>query len=240
VFQRVGFHEFGEFFKRDVRSATGLVVVGSRLFQRMFGPKPIADVGIAPLEVDVFGDEVVVHRVVFDDVVGDVVQDHQIGLRRKDHRDIGQVETAMLECREDGDFHMGVAEPPVGHARPQNRVHFGHVRAPQDESIGMFEIVVTAHRLVDAEGSNETGNGRGHAMARIGIDVVRTKTGLVELGRRITFPNRPLTRAEHANTVGTFLLERGLPFLGHHIEGFVPRDRLEVTVLGVDAIAFAQ
>ena len=54
--------------------------------------------------------------------------------------------------------------------------------------VGRLEIVVAAHRLVDAEGAHEAGGSRGHAMARIGIEVVAAEAALEELGSGVAFP----------------------------------------------------
>src|SRR3546814_20032545 len=67
-------------------------------------------------------------------------------------------------------------------------LHLRHVRAPQHEGVGRLEIVVAAHRLVDAESADEGDRGRGHAMAGIGIKVVGAQAGTHEFGRRIALP----------------------------------------------------
>ncbi len=49
----------------------------------------VADVSRALLEIDILFDECLIYLAVLDDVVGDVIQDRQVRLRRKDHRNIG-------------------------------------------------------------------------------------------------------------------------------------------------------
>ena len=151
------------------------------------------------LNTRVLVDEILVHPAGLDDVVGDGVEDREIGLRLEHHADVGEIERAVLEGREHGDPHMRRGQPAVGDARPQDRVHLGHVRAPQHERVGGLDVVVAAHRLVDAEGAHEAGDGRRHAVARVGIDVVGAEAGLEQLGRGIAFPDRPLAGAEHAD-----------------------------------------
>ena len=119
-------------------------------------------------------------------------------------------------------------------------MHLGHVRAPQHESVGSLEVVVTSHRLVDAERTHEAGRGGRHAVARIGIDIVRTKAGFEQFDGRVAFPHRPLTGAEHADSGGTLLLQGRLEFFRHDIERFVPGDRRELTRLVVFAVLLAQ
>ena len=145
----------------------GLGGAGRRLLQRMLGPQPVADVGLAALEHRVLVDEVLVHPAGLDDVVGDGVEDREIGLRLEHHADVGEIERAVLEGREHGDAHMRRGEPAVGHPRPQDRMHLGHVRAPQHERVGRLDVVVAAHRLVDAEGAHEARDRRRHAVARV-------------------------------------------------------------------------
>ena len=135
---------------------------------------------------------------------------------------------------------MRRAEAAVGNPGPKDRVHLRHVGAPQHEGIGGFDVVVAAHRLVDAEGAHEADRGGRHAVARIRIEIVGTKAGLHQLERGIAFPDRPLTRAEHADAAGPALLQRGLEFLRHDVEGFLPRHRRELAVLVIFAVRFAQ
>jgi hypothetical protein len=52
------------------------------------------------LKLTLLLDEVGVHLLVADDVVGDVVEDRQVGLRREDQAVVGQVEAAVLEGRQ--------------------------------------------------------------------------------------------------------------------------------------------
>jgi hypothetical protein len=66
----------------------------------MLGPEAVADVGIAELEVGVLVDELAVDAVGLDDVVRDVVEDRQVGLRRERELDVGQLVGAVLERRQ--------------------------------------------------------------------------------------------------------------------------------------------
>lgn len=60
-------------------------------------------------------------------------------------------------------------------------MHFRHIGAPEDKGVRIFQIIVTAHRLIYAKGTHKTRNGRGHAMPGIGIQVIREETRLKEL-----------------------------------------------------------
>ena len=153
----------------------------------MLGPQPVADIGCALHEGGVVAHERLVDAAGRDDVVGDVVEDRQIRARLEDDRHVGQIHAAMGEGRQHRDLDMRMAEPAVGQPRPQDRVHLGHVRAPQHEGVGSLEIVVAAHRLVHAECPHEGVGGRRHAVARIGIEVVGAEAGPHQLGRGIAF-----------------------------------------------------
>ena len=65
----------------------------------MFVAKPITDVGIAKPEIRVLFDEVVINPLGFDDVVGDVIQNREIGLWREYQIHIRQVEAPVSERR---------------------------------------------------------------------------------------------------------------------------------------------
>ena len=130
-------------------------------------------------------------------------------------------------------------------------MHLGHVRAPQHEGVGILDVVIATHRLVNTEGTHETGNGRSHAVAGVGVEVVGAETGLPQLGGGIAFPDRPLTGTEHADRRSHFIdrlagvglhvfLERCLPLFFHDVEGLLPRDRLEIAGLVVLAVLHAQ
>ena len=86
--------------------------------------------------------------------------------------------------------HPAGLKTAISHPTPKNRVHFRHVRDPQDERIGDFDIVVTAHRLVDTERAHEPHDRRCHAMACIGVDVIRAESRFHQFVGRVPFPDR--------------------------------------------------
>src|SRR3546814_255881 len=184
--------------------------------------------------------ELVVHPAGRDYVVGDVVHDREIAAGAEHDRQVGEVGAAVGEGGEHRHADVRVAETAVGDARPQDGMHLRHVRAPQHEGVGRLEIVVAAHRLVDAESADEGDRGRGHAMAGIGVEVVGTQAGAHELGCRIALPDGPLAGAEHADGGRPLGGQRPLAFLRHDVEGFVPAHLLELALLVIDAVALAQ
>ncbi len=223
-------HELGKFFEGH-RSGIATVRVLRFLLQRVGRTQTITDVGGTFLEHGVLVDEVPVHLVVLNDVVGDIVEDRQIGLGREDDAVIRQFEAAVLESGEHVHLHIRVGEAAIGHPRPEDGVHLGHVGAPQHEGIGLLDIVIAAHRLVHAEGTHKADDRGGHAVASIGIDVVGTETCLHQLGGGVTFPDGPLAGTEHANGCRPLLFQGGLELLGHDVEGLIPADGCEVAIL---------
>ncbi len=121
----------------------------------MFRAQAITDIGGGTFKVTVAVNERLIIGFVLDDVVGDVVGDRQIGLRGKNHIIVGQLKAAMPEGRQHMHLATGFGQTRVGQTRPQDRVHLGHIGAPQNKHIGMFQIVITAHRLVNAKGAHK-------------------------------------------------------------------------------------
>ena len=119
-------------------------------------------------------------------------------------------------------------------------MHLGHVRAPQHERVRRLDVVVAAHRLVDAEGAHKADSGRGHAVPRVGIEIVGAEARLHQLQCGVTFPDRPLPGPEHADPARAALLQCGLEFLRHDVERLIPRDRRELAVLVEFAVRLAQ
>jgi hypothetical protein len=240
MFERVRFHEAREFLERHRLGFASLGGILCLAFQRMLSSQPVADISHATPEIDVLGDEIAIHTTALDDVIGDVIHDREIGLRPHHQRNVGQVEGTMLVRRQHGDPHIRRRQPPVRHPRPENRVHLGHVGTPQHESIGGLQVVIAAHGLVHAEGAHEGVCRGGHAMARIGVEVVAAKAGLEELVGGIAFPDRPLPGTQHANRLWPALAQSRLELLSHHLERLVPADGFELAVLVELAVAHAQ
>ena len=196
-------------------------IFGSFL-QRMLWTQAITDVRIAQFEVAVLGHKLLVHTPCGDDVVGNVVQDRQVGLRLKGQLNIRQLIRTVLKGGQHSHLDVRCTQTAIRHTRPEHRMHFCHVRAPKHKGVRGFNVVIAAHGLIHAEGAHEAGHRRGHAVARIRIDVVGAKTGLEQLGCGIAFPDRPLARAEHAHAGRPLFLQRLLELLGHHIERGIP------------------
>ncbi len=65
-------------------------------------------------------------------------------------------------------------------AAKQNRVGIGGVGTGDEDQVGEIDIFVTRRRRIGAERELVASDGRGHAQARIGIDVVRADQTLGE------------------------------------------------------------
>ena len=190
--------------------------------QRMFVSKAITDIGGSTFEIGVLIDKIPVDGVILNDVVGNKISDCQVTLRGKYDAIISQFERAMIISRHHVNSYVWVAQTVVGQAGPQNRVHLGHIGAPQNEGIRVFKIVVAAHGLVDTEAAHESAHSRRHTMARVGIEIIGTEPGFHQFRCRIPLHHCPLPRTEHTDAGRSFLLQRGLPLLGHHIKRGIP------------------
>jgi len=91
---------------------------------------------------------------------------------------------------------------------------------------------VAAHRLVDAEGAHEAGYGGGHAVARIGIEVVGAEAGFSSVWRRHSLPT-PSTgpRPNMPIPLGPLAFRAALHFSRHDVESLIPADGGELAVL---------
>lgn len=238
--QGEGRHMLGELLEAHRRPAVGILGVGGRLLERMLIAQPVADVVHRPHEIGVILDEVAIHTVGLNDVVGDIVENHHVGIGRHHHGDVGQIEAAVLEGGEHRHLGIRVGEPAVGDPGPEDRMHLRHVGAPQHEGVGGFDVVIHAHRLVGAEGAHEGEHRRGHAVPRVGVDVVGAQPGLEQLAGGVALPDRPLAGAEHRHALRPVVANGLLELLRHQIQRLVPGDRLEIAALVVDPVALAQ
>ena len=68
------------------------------MLARIVGTQSIADICCSLGKVDVLVDKLLVVSLILDDVVGDIVEDRQIGLRFEHHTIVGQFEASMFIC----------------------------------------------------------------------------------------------------------------------------------------------
>ncbi len=239
-FQGVGFDEFGKLLEGDIAPGVGFVGAFGPLLAGIFGAQAVPDIVLAFHKAGVFVDELVIDLVILDQVVRDVVENDQVGVRLENYGQIRQIETAGFVGGHGDHLDMLVGELAVGDPAPQHRVHFRHVRSPQHERIGVLDVVIAAHGLVDAEGAHEAAHRRGHAVARVGVEVVAAQPALEQLAGRVGFPDGPLPGPKQADALRAMFANRLLQLVGEQVHGLVPGDFLEVAVLVVLAVAHPQ
>ena len=116
-----------------------------------------------------------------DDLAKDEVENREVRIRTEDDDEVGEVRRARTMRRELNDARVLVGKAAVGHARPEHRMSFSRVVAPENDGVGLFNVGVAVGRFVNAEGLVEADHGGRHAEARIGVDVVRAEAALHEL-----------------------------------------------------------
>ena len=97
VLQGIGLDRFGILFEADLGEISAASIFGS-LLARIVGTQSIADICCSLGKVDVLVDKLLVVSLILDDVVGDIVEDRQIGLRFEHHTIVGQFEASMFIC----------------------------------------------------------------------------------------------------------------------------------------------
>ncbi len=108
-------HELGEVVEAH-RGGVAAVRVLGLLLQRVGRTQAVTDVGHPFAELGVLVDELPVHLVVLNDVVGDVVEDRQVGLRGEHHTVVRQLEAAVLEGGEHVHLHILMGQTAIGDA----------------------------------------------------------------------------------------------------------------------------
>ena len=143
--------------------------------------KAEADVGDARAEDAVLFNVGLIDLAAADDLAKDEVENREVRIRTEDDDEVGEVRRARTMRRELNDARVLVGKAAVGHARPEHRMSFSRVVAPENDGVGLFNVGVAVGRFVNAEGLVEADHGGRHAEARIGVDVVRAEAALHEL-----------------------------------------------------------
>ena len=199
----------------------------------------VADIHCAGCEDAVLVDEIVVDRVTVNNFSQDVVEDCQVTVRSEDDRFIGHVRTHVLIGREVDDLRFFVCQLTVGNTRPKNRMGFGHVVAPQDHCVALFDIGVVVCRFIDTEHLIETDHSARHAKTCVRVKVVGTPAGFYEFAGCVSFRNGVLAAAEDGDACRSFFLINTFELVCHFGEGFVPCHRFKLTVLIKFAVSAA-
>src|SRR5258708_4768271 len=137
---------------------------------------------------------------------------------------VGEARSHRAPRIDDDDFHFRppgtrFLDPPEEH-----RVREGGVRARDEKAVGVIEVLVAIRRRVDTERGGVAGHGRGHAQARIGVDIGRTEKALRELVEDVIVLGEELAGYVEGDRVGAMLANRGEKASGDMIERLVPRD----------------
>ena len=159
--------------------------------------------------------------VVHDEVVRDGVGDGNIAARTEGEHLVGRGRGARGHGGHIVVAHVSIGELAGRQARVQHGMGLGHVGAPGDEDVGLVDVGVAAGRLVGLEDVHEAHDSRGHAQARVGIDVVGKQTRLPELRRAVALHDGLLAASPEgqAALVG---LPRVAQLARYQIEGLVP------------------
>ena len=114
--------------------------------------------------------------------------------------DVGRLREARV-----GDDHedaVGVGELPLLDALPDDGVAVGRIGADQEEAVGELEVGVGRRRAVGAERARVADGRRGHAQARVGVEVVGAEEALGELGCHVVLLGEELAGAVEGDGVG--------------------------------------
>ena len=85
----------------------------------------------------------------------------------------------------------------------RHRMRLDHVRADDEDQVGMIDVVVAGGRAVGAEAGHVSQRGRGHAEPAIGIGVVRAQEAFEQLDREVGRLAVELAAAVESDGVGT-------------------------------------
>ena len=104
----------------------------------------------------------------------------------------------------------------------EDRVAPSRIRADQNHEIGKLQVVVALRHDVGAEGAAVAGDGRGHAQARVGIDVRRADEALGQLVGDIIVLGQQLAGEIESDGVGAMRPADALDARGDMIDRLVP------------------
>ena len=118
-------------------------------------------------------------------------------------------------------------------------MHFGHIVAPGNKDIGMIDVVIAAHGLVQTETGQKSGYRTGHAETGVGFHIVGADTAFEQLGGCIPVGNRPLPGPVHGDGILSVALDRLFHFLGHQIEGLFDGNLDQLSVFADQGLSYS-
>ena len=161
------------------------------------------------------GDDLAAHRVRQGDVGADVESDPDIGPLRRgrppriDREQPGAVLQALQQVME------------------EDRVRLARIRAPQEDAVGLLDLLVRARAAAHPEHRRQTGDAWRVSGAVTAVDVVRAHHDAGELLRGEVHLVRALRTTEQAERLAAVGVARGPQAGGRLLQRFVPRRRTE-------------
>ena len=231
---RVVGQEFLELGQRGVTTLVFEPVVGCRSVRRIeseavLAPRPetdLTDVLDAALEDHVLINESLADLPVAHEQVEDAVGQGQIAPRDERHVHVRVVRGRGASRADIHDPHARILAFVGQDAGEQDRVHLGHVVAPEDEVVADLEVLVAPHGLVALELRHEAGDRGSHAQTGVRLDVVRLQSGPEPLRGRVPVEHRPLAGSVDGHRIRPGFVQCLLVLLGDQVERLVPRDAL--------------
>ena len=179
-----------------VREAVVLrrAVVGAEA-QAVRAPGSIADAIqlLDPTAEDhILPNEGLVHLAVCHQEVKDSVGQGQVRVGLELHVHVGVVGGGSPTGADVHDANPGVCSLVGENPGKEDRVHLGHVVAPEDEVVSGFEILVATHGLVTLELGHEAHDRRSHTEAGVRFHVVAPEAPPEPLGHGVPVVDSPL------------------------------------------------
>ena len=125
------------------------------------------------------------------------------------------------------DDDAGAARPLVRHhALPEDGMAPGGVGADQHQEVGLVEILIGARHRVGTEGAAMTGNRRGHAETRVGVDIGGADEPLHQLVGDVVVLGQQLARDIEGGRVRTMPGDGVGEACGNQVQRRIPACRL--------------
>ena len=140
----------------------------------------------------VFGDERLVDVPVRNQQMQQAVEQGQVGARLHLQEQVG-VGGGRVAARIDHD-QRGSGPHSVHHPQVEDRMAVGHIRADDEEHVGVLEVGIRARRAVRAQRELVPGAGAGHAQPRVRFQMGGADEALGEFGYQVLRLQRQLAR----------------------------------------------
>ena len=150
------------------------------------------------------------------------VEQSDVAVGRDRQMQVGDVRRHGAARIDQHDLHLRPRLPGRREALVEHRMAPGEVGADQHDEIGELEILVAARHRVGAEGAPVAGDRRGHAEARIGVDVGRADEALHQLVGDVVVLGQQLAGDVEGDRVRPVLGDRLGEGRGDEIERLVP------------------